>query len=129
MAIDLGTDVYCIDDIDPAFAMVSGSAAVAQAIARRFDTPRGGLHYDGEYGYDLVEWMNRDISDADVYRVAVAVESEALKDERVLSADAVATYDASTETLSISLRGVCSSGPFQLVLSVDDVSVTILRAG
>jgi hypothetical protein len=129
MATDLGTDVFCIDDIDPAFAVVSGSTAVAQAIARRFDTPRGGLHYDGEYGYDLVEWMNREITDADTFRIGLAVEAEALKDERVLAAEASATYDASTETLSIVLRGACSSGPFQLVMSVDDVTVTILRAG
>ncbi len=129
MAIDLGTDVNCVDDIDPSFALVSGSTAVAQAIARRFDTPRGGLHYDGEYGYDITEWLNRGVSDADLFRIAVAVEAEAGKDERVLQSEATVTYDASTEKLSISLRGACSSGPFQLVLSVDAVSVTVLRAG
>lgn len=124
---DLGTDIYCIDDIDPAFALVDGSRALAQCIARRLATPRGGLFYDVDYGFDLTAFLNADIDDRTIFQIAVGVENEARKDERVGQCEALVTYDAPNETLKVVLVGAASTGPFQLVLSVSKVSVEVLR--
>lgn len=124
---DLGTDIYCVDDLDPAFATVDGTKAVAQAIARRLGTPRGALFYDPDYGYDLRAFLNAPIDDRMLFQIGVGVENEARKDERVFDAQAVATYDVQTETMTVVLRGSTSSGPFQLILAVDEVSVEVLR--
>lgn len=124
---DLGTDIYCVDDIDPSFAVVDGARALAQAIARRLATPRGGLFYDTEYGFDLTAFLNADIDDRAAFQIAVGVENEALKDERVRECRATVAYDAQTEVMRVVLAGVSSSGPFQLILGVSDVSVEVLR--
>jgi phage baseplate assembly protein W len=124
---DLGTDIYCVDDIDPAFAIVSGTRALSQAIARRLSTPRGALFYDLDYGFDLTAFLNADIDDRLLFQIGVGVENEARKDERVRDATATVTYDKQTEKLSVVVQGSASDGPFQLILSVDAVTVDILR--
>lgn len=126
MATDYGSDVACVTDIDPAFAMVSGPTAVAQAIARRLITPRGGLHYDGTYGYDLRQHLNGSIEDGDTFVVASSVETQCEQDERVRSASARVTYDALTETLRVTIALVLDDGPFELVLGVSAVTVEVL---
>ena len=44
----LGVDLYCISDLDPAGRTVSGNEALAQALARRLQTPRGSLAAIGD---------------------------------------------------------------------------------
>ncbi len=127
---DLGIDISCTDDLDPAFTQVSGTFALAQALSRRLITPRGGLFYDPEYGLDLRAYLNAGITDGDgfAYRLAAQIEGECLKDERVGSVDAQVTFSSVTEKLTVSLSGVASDGPFRLVLSISDVTVEILRS-
>jgi hypothetical protein len=127
---DLGIDISCTDDLDPAFTPVTGTLALAQAIARRLITPRGGLFYDLEYGLDLRAYLNAGIAQSDgfAYRLGAQIESECLKDERVLSVNADVTFDPQTESLTVLLSGVAGAGPFRLVLSIDAVTVEILRS-
>lgn len=126
---DTGTDIRCVDDLDPTFAIVTGERAIAQALARRLTTPRGGLFYDGEYGFDLRRYANSDFDASVAFRVSAAVEAECRKDERVADATADTTYDAATETMRVVVAclGRDGSRP-RLTLSVDDVTVTILGA-
>lgn len=126
MAIDYGIDVSCVDDIDPTFALVRGPVAVAQALARRFITARGGLHYDGTYGYDLRTYLNASIEPGDEFLIASAVEAQCELDERVASASADVRYDSLTETLRVAIIADGDEGPFELVLGVSAVTVEIL---
>ncbi len=126
MASDYGIDVSCVDDIDPTFGLVRGPTAVAQALARRFITPRGGLHYDGTYGYDLRSHLNASVDAGDEFLMASAVEAQCEQDERVSSASASVAYDAQTETLRVAIHADGDEGPFELVLRVSAVTVEIL---
>ncbi len=126
MTTDFGVDVSCVSDIDPAFALVRGRTALAQALARRFITPRGGLHYDGTYGYDLRSHLNAPLEPGDEFIIASAVESQCVLDERVRSASAAVIYFAATETLRVQIAIVDDEGPFELVLGVSAVTVEIL---
>lgn len=123
--IDYGIDVACVDDIDPTFELVSGRKALVQALARRLATPRGGLFYDGTYGYDLRAVLNASVEDfGGVYAIAAAVEAECQKDERVATARASVNFNRETLTVAVAIEG--SEGPFDLVLSVDAVNVEVL---
>lgn len=127
MAADYGIDVSCVDDLDPTFALVSGPVALAQALARRLATPRGGLFYDGTYGYDLRAILNASVEDfGGTFAIASAVEAECMKDERVARAGATVSFNRGTEKLTVAVAIEGSEGPFDLVLSVDAVTVEIL---
>lgn len=80
---DYGSDFSAVDDVDPYLTFLDGAGqplALTQALARRFDTPRGGLFYDPSYGLALTQFL-LDAMDPQVAEQAVI--GEALKDERV----------------------------------------------
>ena len=127
---DLGTDIACVDDLDPAFTVTSGTLALSQAIARRLITPRGALFYDEDYGLDLRAYLNAGISQGSgfEFRLAAQIEAECLKDERVETIDAQVSFDVANEKLVAKLKGVASTGPFRLTLLVSSVTVELLRS-
>jgi phage baseplate assembly protein W len=124
----LGSDIHAVTDLDGAFRVVSGRLAHAQAIARRLGTPRGDLERigdDPDYGTDLRAYVGADVGPRVVFEVQSAVEREALKDERTLSASAVATFAG--DALMVALRLADADGPFSLTLAVSDVTVSVLK--
>jgi phage baseplate assembly protein W len=126
MAIDLGTDVSCFPDLDPLGTLVSGKTALAQAIARRLTTPRGGLFYDTNYGTDLRLYLNEGMTSEAQSRIKAAIESECRKDERVASATADVTFNAAAQSLAVSISLSIASGPFTLTLAVTQLTVALL---
>jgi len=122
---DFGTDFSCTDDFTPDLALSSGRLCVAQAIARRLITPRGGLIGDPNYGYDLTQFINDDLSTPDLARIVAGIVAECNKDERVdaASASLVVTH-AGVLVVTITLED--SVGPFALVLSVTASNISIL---
>lgn len=126
MATDFGVDVSCVEDLDPAFELVTGPRAVAQAIARRLMTPRGGLFYAGSYGYDLRQHLNGTIEPGDEFVIAQAIEAQAEQDERVRGASVTVSHEGLTELLRVRIVLVLDEGPFDLVLGVSAVTVEIL---
>lgn len=121
---DLGLDLSCVTDLEEDMAEVSGRTCLAQAIARRLTTPRGGLIDDPGYGYDLRDLLNADVGPRELAAAASAAENECLKDERVLSATVSIVY--AQQTVDVALED--ADGPFKLVLAVDTVTVAILQA-
>lgn len=120
-----GSGWSCVDDLTMPAVMVTGNRIVAEAIARRLTTPRGGLIDDPNYGYDLTDFLNDDLSPTDVARIAAGVQAECVKDERVSSAVATVTLTAGVMVVTIALT--TANGPFTLVLSITDVTVSILK--
>lgn len=120
---DLGSDFSCVDDVGPSLAVVSGRRALINSIARRLITPRGGLFYAPDYGYDTRQFLSG--ITAAPSAIAAGVVAEAEKDERVDQASAVVTFVGNT--LNIRLEIADGGGPFTFVLSIDKVTVEILK--
>jgi len=130
MAVDYGTDIstYRDGDLDRSFTLISGTRVLAEAIARRLETPRGALIGDPNYGTDIRGWLNKDFvdSEAALFRLKTAIEDEASKDERVIGAEATVLYDPAEKRLRITIAIEGAAGPFDLVLAVSQVRLELL---
>lgn len=124
---DYGTELSCVTDIDRASRMVSGFTVVAEAVARRLSTPRGRLIGDPNYGFDLTQYVNADMSPRDSAGLRAGVEAECLKDERIAGAKASAVLDTQG-VLIVTIAIELSTESFTLVIAASDVSVAILSA-
>lgn len=124
---DFGTDIDCgPDGLSPTFDLVSGRDALVQAILHRFQTQRGSLVDDANYGLDVTAWVGKKAGTTQRLAWEQALESEARKDERVLSARARLTFDTQTGFFRFILAVTTADGPFSLTLAVTDVSVELL---
>ncbi len=126
MATDYGQDFTLVTDLETTLGVTTGPRIVAEAIARRLQTPNGRLIGDPNYGYDVTQFVNQDMSPADIDDIERSVALEAEKDERVASAEASAVLDAEG-VLEITLNAtLITDETFTLVLAVSDVTVEIL---
>lgn len=115
-------------DLDPTFSPISGRQVVVEAVARRLVTQRGALGYDPNFGLDLRLWLNSAHTDSDIFALSTAIEAEAEKDERVLSATANAQYSRVSSTLTVRLfLDLVTGERFRLVLTIDSVTAEILK--
>lgn len=102
---------------------VSGRPLLAEAIIRRLSTSRGTLPdtkiptTTGNYGIDLLDYVDADMTPADLGMFASAIDAQIAQEERVVSSSTVAALAGSTLLISINL--VDGQGPFKLVLSID----------
>jgi hypothetical protein len=128
---NLGVDLYCIDDLDPALTLVSGTTALAHAAARRLGTDPGWLFYDAESGYDARNQLHR----PQRKRVTShACEAQLVQDERVRDAMVEVEYreladpeeGTPAQALVLKLTLATDYGPFALTLGVDEVTISIL---
>lgn len=121
---DFGSCWSCVTDLTMPATQATGFRVVAEAIARRWQTPRGGLIDDPNYGFDVSDFINADMSKTDIARLAQLAGSEAEKDERVLSCKVTVTLTGGVLIVTGAVE--TALGPFQLVVSVSQVTVTLL---
>jgi hypothetical protein len=112
-------------DLSSPSYMASGFQCVAEAVARRWSTPYGALLYDPDYGYDVTDEVGDDLSPSDIAQMQAKLQNEAQKDERVKSCSATVTLTVAG-LLTIVAQIQTAAGPFQLVLAVSAVNVSIL---
>lgn len=129
MSIDLGLDISTpldpatgLPDLDPFFGLIDGIEQLAQALHARIVTPTGALIDDLSYGHDVRESLND--SDPSPARIAAAVRSQWLDDERVRDAQVAVTFEG--ETLTITGFVESGAGPFRLVVAVGSVTSSLL---
>lgn len=129
MSIDLGFDISTpldpdtgLPDLDPFFGLVDGIEQLAQALHARIVTPTGALLDDLSYGHDVRENIND--SSPSPARIAAAVRSQWLADERVLDAQVGVTFEG--ETLRIEGFVESSAGPFRLVIAIGALTSALL---
>lgn len=118
----------CVSDLTMPSVMVSGNQAVAEAIARRLQTPRGGLIDDPNYGYDLTALLDAEVTPALIASLQSNVNAECVKDQRVSSASSSVQFLASG-ALIVTIQLTTAAGPFSLTLSVSNLApnaVTLL---
>jgi hypothetical protein len=124
---DFGTTLSCIFDLDSMGATVSGLTALSQALVRRITTPRGRLLTDPNYGYDVTGELNDDVTTAQAGSIGSNMDQEFMKDQRVLSSSTIATLNPDG-TLDTTTSIATALGPFSLVLSISQVTVSIIQA-
>ena len=123
---DFGSDLSCVQYLDPRCIVVTGRLLLAEAIVRRWITPRGELIDDPNYGTDITAYINDDVTPRDIATLKSAMAQEAEKDERVNSCDIdVQTPPQGTGVYIITALVHDNDGPFQLVISVDTLSKNI----
>ena len=125
-----GSDLSCASDLDPSMAEVDGGTtlALAQALARRLDTPRGSLPDDKNYGISLRSYLNRGVVDEDLRSLGGQIKGELLKDDRVDQLIVTVTPNATGSRLSVSLFVTPVDpqlGPFTLTLAASDAALLI----
>lgn len=93
-----GSDLACDRDLAEGMEEVDGFSqrALAEALLRRLDCPRGRLPDDPTYGMDLASYVNRGVTQAELIGLAGEIRNELTKDDRV---------DAVTVELTISEGG------------------------
>lgn len=124
----LGIDVstFVDGDLDPTFELITGPRVVAEAVARRLMTPRGGLVRNPAYGTDLRQWVNGSLTNARRAALRSAIAGEASQDPRVESIEVELVEVGSA--MRVSITGRCAAGPFDLVLDPADLTVDLLNA-
>lgn len=128
--VNYGTDVSTSPDLDMSGETVSGVRAIAECTLRRFTTDADTLDYDPDFGRNLQDLLNEDFGDGDIEREQAGAETEAEKDERILSASVSMVLDERAFKLTIRITGTLNDGratPFLFVLSIDKVSAEILK--
>lgn len=105
--------------------MATGNQVVAEAVLRRWTTSRGQLIDDPNYGFNVMDLVNADLGKKDIAYAQQQLSQEAQKDERVRSAVVTVTLSAAG-LLNIAATVTTAAGPFQLVVAVTEVSVTLL---
>lgn len=128
-----GRDLSCVSDCDDEFIEVASDTPliIAQALARRFLTPRGTLLDDADYGCDLRGMLNRGVTQEELRSLHTRVTNEAIKDERVEIVTVSASIDtANTVDQTVQISMVITPRdpriePFAFVLRVTEAQVLL----
>jgi hypothetical protein len=105
MAIDFGSDIGGVDDVDAELSFVEGAQCWAQAILCRLGNVEGTTEDDPTNGYDLSMLIGSVVEPGDVERKIVA---QAMADERTATARASVTRSGETlvvTTTATSVKG------------------------
>lgn len=126
-----GVDSYGTTDLTDTLEEVDAFSpeGISQALARRFQTPRGTLVQDDEdYGRDVRAYLNRGTTPAELRELAGELRLEGLKDDRISSLEVTVTLPT-LNTMSIAVRitpeDPSTGGPFDLTLAVTSAEVIV----
>lgn len=129
-----GIDLSCTTDLTEDLAEVDPNSpiAIAEALIRRFITPRGALPDDPDYGRDVRGHLNRGVTANDLRSLSGDLRNEARKDDRVDDADILVVSSANNSVLSIKATitpADIALGIFSLTFSVTDTTALIESIG
>ena len=130
MTPDFGKDLSCTTSIMTA-RYSTGPRLVAEALFRRFTTPRGmlqGGEDEQNFGLDLAALVGSVSTPSAVAALPGQIEAEALKDERVesVTVSVTSTTVGPATSWNITIKAQTGAGPFSLVLGVSGVTVALL---
>lgn len=115
-------------DFDPGFRVVTGRALLDQRLVVRFSTPRGGVIDCPNDGLDLRDELSDGLTTSQLNALAKQIRTEALKDSEVQDAIVSMVFNNETSVLTVTMQITSLYGPFQLVLQVTSLTVSILNA-
>jgi len=125
-----GSDISGDSDLDPDLNEVNPftTLAIAQAVVRRLDCPRGSLPDDPNYGIDLRFYLNRGTATQDIISLGGQIRLEVLKDDRVdtLTVTVKPNPTGSVLTVELAVRPFDPDiGDFSLTLTASDAGVVL----
>ena len=108
--------------------MATGNRVVAEALLRRFVTTRGTLIDDPNYGFNIYDLISDDLTLQDIQSFQQQLANEAVKDERVFSANFTLTIIGEAPDVLVTITGTATTanGPFKFVLAASATSVQLL---
>lgn len=124
-----GRDLSCVTDCTDAFEETDPASprGIAEGLARRFITPRGGLgNDDPDYGYDLTGLLHAGLTADNLRTLQSKLIGEGRKDERIERLSI--RLSLATGVLSVSCRITPRDPqlePFSMVLQVTSAKVLI----
>jgi hypothetical protein len=121
---DFGEDFRGVLDVHQNLARASGRTALGEALCRRLSTPRGGLFYDLDYGFDLRAFLSAAAPARGFIESQAA--AECLKDERVLDAEP-ADVEFVGDSLTFRIVITDADGPFRLTVLANALTVQLLQ--
>ena len=129
--VDLGKELSCTTSIRTG-RFVTGARLVAEAAYRRITTPRGmlrGGEEEANYGIDILGMLGSVASTSQARAAEARIRSELTKDERITKVEVgvVRTVAGPATTFTVTIRATTDVGPFDLVLSVNEVTTAILN--
>ena len=115
-------------DADPSMRTTTGRQLLIQSLLCRQTTPTGSVIDCPNDCINLIDYVSEGMTPTAIHQLFGTIQTELLKDQRVVSAFVTGDYSFQTSTLRINEAIQSSYGPFSLVLAVSNVSVTILNA-
>lgn len=125
---DFGSDISTASGLDPDFVLRTGLPVLAEALARLYQTPQGSDSWRPEWGRDLRRYLNEPLTEERLAQLQAEAEEGAELDERILEAEATATFNARTSTVRLTVRGTTGTGPFVFTFTLDEAGVALLNA-
>lgn len=130
MATNYGYDTACVSDVGLVDVVItSARRVIGERIARRLQTPRGGLASvdpaAADFGIDVRQFLLGRMSSASVSQAQQTISSECTKDEEVLAADVTVTF-VNGGAMTIAIRLTSASGPFVLTLNVTALTTELV---
>ncbi len=127
MTVDYGRDLSCVRDLTDEMRMVSGGLLLAQALTRRWSTPRGMLIDDPDYGTDLRQNINESFDTLALQLMKSELRAEAIKDERVIDCIITeSTYLQATGLVVFKVEIETLEEVLELVVSVSSLTVALI---
>lgn len=128
---DFGTDTYCLGSIETG-RYASGSTLIGQRLYHALITPRGALlggPDEESFGEDLEELVGSPAGKESEQEIRLRIRRAVSKDEEILSAavEIRSTIESNGAVAhEISIAAETAKGPFKLVLSIDDLSASLV---
>lgn len=126
----IATDTYCIDALKTG-RYASGTTLTAQRLYHALTTPRGALRGgedEGSFGEDLSSIIGNNSNDA-ARQIKAKVARAASKDEDILSisTNVISTIESNGSTsFIVTISAESSTGPFEFVLAISDVTIALI---
>jgi hypothetical protein len=128
---DYGVDVKALSDLPDPEEIATGDENVAHALGRLLLQPDTALDEIGDNedcdSVDLRDYLGESMSAEDVRQLEARIVKILSRDPRVETVEVSVTLTAGE--LSVEVDGNGTEGPFSLVLTVDEVSASILAGG
>lgn len=128
-----GRDLWCamnangVLDLTDTMQEVTGIDVLVQSILRRHMTTKGSDISSPNDGIDVRSYIKNGLTQQQLSLIAVTVQQELIRDQRVLPNTTVEAKFNTVLTLNETIQ--MAAGPFNLTLAVSDVSISILDQG